>query len=384
MSLYRWFFGKIDCADGDCLLKPEPNTCGAFFIHIKAEGGYCLTVTGQSKEIKHHSILESNEIFYIKDDMFFPTIQDLVSHYSHHAGLLGTNTLIKPCITDYGPLQPYCCHDVEVQGRLEGTMVVELAGHGKECLGAPIEMPLFEPQSPECLHSMQLKLAEDCHLRQSIQHPNIVKFWGIYFKKESKVAYVVMECLHSTLSTYLEENGVPDSSTSYNILSDVALGLWYLHNQPLPIIHGGLSAESVLLSTTLQAKISDIKVASIFSNTPACPSHVLQPRSSLKSCYLPPEVHSGNPTYNTSLDCFSFGVLVIHTLSARWPVPTDLGRDAHLTSSATQFDQRVQYMRDVDVTHQMKEMVHNCLHVHPDVRPNMSTIVKKIHLIMVC
>ena len=228
------------------------------------------------------------------------------------------------------------------------------------CLGQPIDVAYFESQSPECLHSMQLMLAEDCNLRQSIQHPNIVEFLGVSFKEQSKLAYVVMECLQSTLLAYLEDYGVPKASISYNILSDVALGLCYLHKQLLPIVHGQLSAESILLSSSIQAKISDIKVASTFSNTPACRSRVIQPRSSLS--YLPPEAQSGSLSHDTSFDCFSFGVLILHTLSARWPVPTNVDHNACLTSSATQFDQRAECMRDVSLTHQMKDMVRKCLH----------------------
>ena len=318
-------------------------------------------------------------MFRITSDTSLSTLQDLVSHYSQHPGLLG-DTLIKPCEVEYGPLQPYCCHDVEEKGRVGDTMVVELTVGGWECLGRPTEMALFESQSRECLHSMQLVLAEDCYLRQSIQHPNIVKFWGVYFKEECKIAYVVMECLHITLSAYLEENGVLDASTSYNILSDVALGLCYLHKQPLPIVHGDLSAESILLSSALQAKVSNINVASIFFNAPACRSHVIQSRSSQKSCYLPPEAHSASLSYDTSFDSFSFGVLIIHTLSARWPVPTSIDHNL----SPTQFDQRAEYIKDISLTHGMREMVRKCLQDRPDTRPNMSTIVKEVHLIMVC
>ena len=325
--------------------------------------------------IKHHSIQELKGTLCIKNDMLFWTLQDLVSHYSHHAGPLG-NTLNNPCVAECGPLQPYCCHDVEEKERVGGTMVVELVVGGRKCLGGPTEVPLFELQSPECLHSMQLMLAEECNLRQSIQHPNIVEFLGVYFKEECKVAYVVMECLHSTLSAYLEKNGVPDSSTSYNILSDVALGLCHLHEQTLPIVHGELSAESVLLSSTLHAKISNIKATSILSNTPACQSLVIQPRSLLKSCYLPPEAHSRRgPSYDTSFDCFSFGILIIHTLSGRLPLPKNMDYDA---------TQCAEYMKDAGLTCQMKEMVRKCLQDNPITRPHMSTVVKGIHYIMVC
>lgn len=59
---------RLDRADGDSLLKQGPSTCGSFLIHSKAQGDYCLTVTGQDQVIKHHSIQESNGMFHIKND----------------------------------------------------------------------------------------------------------------------------------------------------------------------------------------------------------------------------------------------------------------------------------------------------------------------------
>jgi len=89
---------------------------------------------------------------------------------------------------------------------VEDTTVVELAVGGMVCLGRPIDVARFESQPPECLHSMQLMLAEDCNLRQSVKHPNIVEFLDVYFKQECKVSYGVIECLRSTISAYLEKN----------------------------------------------------------------------------------------------------------------------------------------------------------------------------------
>ena len=38
-------------------------------------------------------------------------------------------------------------------------------------------------------------------------------------------------------------------------------------------------------------------------------------------CDMPPEVMVANPTYDRSVDEFSYGILVIHMLSGQWPEP---------------------------------------------------------------
>ena len=37
--------------------------------------------------------------------------------------------------------------------------------------------------------------------------------------------------------------------------------------------------------------------------------------------YMPPEVMGANRKYNTSVDIFSFGVMMIHVFSGKWPAP---------------------------------------------------------------
>ena len=56
---------------------------------------------------------------------------------------------------------------------------------------------------------------------------------------------------------------------SYGILRDVALGLVYLHEHSPPIIHRNLSANNVLLTSNMNAKLSDMGVAKILNLIPA-------------------------------------------------------------------------------------------------------------------
>ena len=39
--------------------------------------------------------------------------------------------------------------------------------------------------------------------------------------------------------------------------------------------------------------------------------------------YMPPEVMIANPKYDASVDQFSYGIMMIHIFSGRWPEPQD-------------------------------------------------------------
>ena len=63
----------------------------------------------------------------------------------------------------------------------------------------------------------------------------------------------------------------------------------------------------------MTAKISDLGVARILNLTPLQVSRMTQNPGT--AAYMPPEVMIANPKYNTSIDVFSYGILMIHVLS---------------------------------------------------------------------
>ena len=136
-----------------------------------------------------------------------------------------------------------------------------------------------------------------------------------------QVLILVIEFLPTNLTSCIEQYGILPEEISYSILYDVALGLYYLHNQTPSIIHRDLSANNVLLTSNMTAKISDLGVARIFNLTPLQVSHMTQNPGT--AAYMPPEVMIADPKYDTSIDAFSYGILMIHVLSGRWSEPQE-------------------------------------------------------------
>ena len=69
----------------------------------------------------------------------------------------------------------------------------------------------------------------------------------------------------------------------------------------------------------MTAKISDLGVARILNLTPIQVSRMTQAPGT--PAYMPPEVMIANPTYDTSVDVFSYGIMMIHMFSGMWPEP---------------------------------------------------------------
>ena len=112
-----------------------------------------------------------------------------------------------------------------------------------------------------------------------------------------------MEFLPTTLAQCVERYGRLPTETCYAILGDVELGLRYLHEQRPRIIHRDLSANNVLLTGDMVAKISDQGVAKILQVNPAEMSYMTQTPGT--QSYMPPEAQRPNPRYDVEVDVFS-------------------------------------------------------------------------------
>ena len=77
-----------------------------------------------------------------------------------------------------------------------------------------------------------------------------------------------MEYLPLSLTQCLETNPDLPLSIKYSILLDVANGLNYLHCKRPPVVHRDLSANNILLTSSLIAIISDQNGKHISPTTP--------------------------------------------------------------------------------------------------------------------
>jgi len=194
-----------------------------------------------------------------------------------------------------------------------------------------------------------------------------------------------MERLDSTLSDCLDCYGKLPNEVSYPIVRDVAVGLCYLHGYtPSPIVHRDLTANNVLLTSDMKAKISDLGVAKILNLNPArmaqmttCPG---------TPSYMPPEALVTKPIYTTKVDVFSYGNLMTHVFSGEWPIPTAVFRvdpsNPNVMVPATEVERREEYLQDMGDTHPLIALTHQCLSNNPLTRPEAPEILAHINEVM--
>ena len=266
-------------------------------------------------------------------------------------------------------------------GRGSYATVVELEYVGLRCAGKKIHDILLRQGDN---HSYTVhRFEEECRILSQVRHPNIVQFLGLYFQQEVRAPILVMEFLPSNLTSCIEQYGILAKEIGYSILHDVALGLYYLHSQSPPIIHRDLSSNNVLLTPNMTAKISDLGVARILNLTPLQISRMTRVPGT--PTYMPPEVMIPNPKYNTSVDQFSYGILMIHIFSGQWPEPkvgqTRMEGDTLIPVSEA--ERREVFLQKIGNDHPLIDLIHRCISNDPRRRADVSEILKQLAKMMV-
>ena len=163
-------------------------------------------------------------------------------------------------------------------------------------------------------NDLEQRLLQECNVWSNIRHPNIVQFIGLW-RRESANSFpeIVTEKIQHSLRSLMDSNGGISKINLLSVFRDVALGIWYLHIQSPPIVHGGIMPENVLLQSCGQycclqaAKITNVGVAKVMKV--ANYSHSGEQKSA-NSPFIPPEARNENLLYEPSFDVFAFGSLI--------------------------------------------------------------------------
>ena len=254
------------------------------------------------------------------------------------------------------------CVAKQIHGILLGTQ-------GYDPVGKEEWIPIFE------------KFEEECRLLSEMRHPNIVQFIGVceLMPGELRSLALVMERLYTDLGKYISEaKGELPLPIKLSILHDTSSGLLYLHS--LHVLHRDLNAGNVLLTENLRAKIADLGVARATMNTKRVAANLTQTPGCLD--YMPPEALRRTPNYDSKLDCFSFGHLMLYLVIQEYPTPTDPVYDSlrphSLPSVDLQIQKRQEWIDKISEEHCLYRLITSCLRDVPRNRPGIYKINQEL------
>jgi serine/threonine protein kinase len=263
------------------------------------------------------------------------------------------------------------------------------------CAAKIIHPTLFDPTAiqqqivPQREHRLPIRRFEqECEFMSTIRHPNIVQYLGMFKDSETRLPVLLMELMDDSLTHFLEISTQPIAyHIQISICHDISLALSFLHSNN--IIHRDLSSNNVLLRGNTLVKVTDFGMARLgdlnpqvtrFTNT-MCPG---------TDVYMPPEAVQEKPVYTEKIDCFSFGVVIIQTLTRQFPKPGDRLERIELNHPGlrlrknsvlveiSEIDRRQNHISQIDPNHSLLSIALDCLKDKDNERPSAHQLCERI------
>ena len=265
-------------------------------------------------------------------------------------------------------------------GRGADATVYAVEWNGTVCAAKRLHEILLEDESPGGADKFISNFEAECLTWSKLRHPGVVQFLGVHLDHKSRLPVLVMEKMDTSLRMYLEHHSKEELSLHQKVfvLRQVTQAIAYLHNQDPPLVHHDLSPNNVLLNVvSFVTKVSD------FGMSRAINPSVLSRKSFIKGtpAFMPPEALHDPPQYNETLDVFSFGNIIISTLTHEWPNPGPPTRcHGDQIIGLSELQRRERYI--TAFTAQEKQLflptVSQCLENRPDKRPSSGVLVRDL------
>jgi len=226
-------------------------------------------------------------------------------------------------------------------------------------------------------NNLKTSFLKECDRSSQLRHPNIVRFLGICLTRDTPVPGLVMERLQCDLNHLLEKRpGIPEE-IKYSILHGVSLGIRFLHTRTPSIIHRDLSSRNVLVSSSMEGKIADLGTAQFVDDR----RQSQMSRAPGTIDFMPPEVVTQFPKYSVSVDVFSFGCVMIHALSQRWPTPSQsvlTHEETREMKPLSELQRRHSYIVGLHLPTTVQDLITKCLSNLPGDRPSIQEVTEQL------
>lgn len=283
-----------------------------------------------------------------------------------------TAVILFPTEGGSGPLRQQHSQDEVV---IDGDLVMNKKSIGGGAFGAvfrgrlgstPCAVKMLHAHALQLIRSLESTVQEEALKRfldeskilEQFRHRNVVKYLSSCTDPVTNLPVLVMELMDDSLTCFLKsEANVLLLHIQASLSFDVASALQFLHSKN--IIHRDICSDNVLLLYTNGApiaKVSDFGMSRILG--PDCRS-----LSTLghREAHLPPEARKiASKDYDSSLDIFSFGVVIVQIVMKASSIVSEAVRD-HL-------------VKQIEVTHPLCSLIHDCIHQEKEKRPSAEHI----------
>src|SRR6188768_1330780 len=165
------------------------------------------------------------------------------------------------------------------------------------------------------LEEYEARFQQEIKAAGRLNHPNIVTIYDV--GKTDQVAYMAMEFLEGNeLKDIIASGNLPSPESVVDIISQVADGLWFAHQQD--IVHRDVKPSNIMVMKGGMAKITDFGIARLPNSAVKTMTGLIlgSPR------YMSPEQVIGK-SIDARSDIFSLGVVLYESLTGVAPFDGD-------------------------------------------------------------
>ena len=232
------------------------------------------------------------------------------------------------------------------------------------------------------------KILNEFDIWSSLNHPNIIRVYGIYHEDDSIIPLLILELMDKSLVDHLYSTSDPFYKKSLfplqskiSILAQVTGALDYL-NSHKNVVHGDLTANNVLLKEispgVFTSKLTDFGMSRALNDQQTVMSTFQGTYS-----YMPPEVQNAGEV-TTKVDIYSFGVLCVHVLSHKFPKPLHALSIDELGSCAvmSEFNRYRHFLMELaDDERLLEPLIEKCLQYKPEERPDPQVVMSRLEFV---
>ena len=296
----------------------------------------------------------------------------------------GAGDLCLPLSGQFGYQQVVIPQSEEAElGRGSYGTVVRAKLDDLPCAAKILHQNFFNSNDPNA-RDFATRFEQECQILRDLKHPCIVQFLGVAQDPGSGRLILLMEMMKESLTGFLEQSTVHlPYHVQVNISHDIALAIAHLHRNR--ILHRDLSSNNVLLNAACQAKVTDFGMSKLADSNPS------MTRSRITQCpgtlaYMPPEAIRARPRYSEKLDVFSLGVLMIQSITRKFPSPTDAEIVCEDPTSPTgekilpvpELQRRRGDMGGIPAGHTLSPVIHSCLKDRYQQRPDAAQLCQSL------
>ena len=245
----------------------------------------------------------------------------------------------------------------------------------------PCAVKVLNPHATQLLSSLPAsqtvqtealqRFRNECETLKSFKHPNLVRYITSCNDPKSNLPLLVMELMDESLTQFLKGRESTDKHphllsihTQISLSHNIASALAYIHAKNL--VHRDLCSDNVLLrmtsSSTTLAKISDFGMSKLID-----PEDLNQSLTTLghREAYLPPEARKiTSNEYDSSLDIFSFGVVMVQIVENISRITCSADRDLY-----------IQEIKNAELPSPLYQLIVCCVQVDKAGRQNAVQII---------